>query len=40
MRRINYIINSEMTRSEKSDSIDKTEMEDLLMNGDEKTDMK
>ena len=38
MRRINYIINSEMTRSEKSDSIDKTEMEDLLMNGDEKTD--
>ena len=54
MRRINYIINSEMTRSEKSDSIDnsietgskeykifensRTEMENLLMNGDEKTD--
>ena len=38
MKRINYIINSEMTRSEKSDSIDKTEMEGLLMNSDEKTD--
>ena len=54
MRKINCIINSEMTMSEKSDSIDnsietgrkeykifensRTEMENLLMNGDEKTD--